>query len=189
MHYFVTEKSEVAVSVQLIREDLLNSTHGFNVTITVLASSNATEGLQTLYNSLLFLYIFSTFVFLQNFQYSNLIIYLTSFVFVGIDFRIITPAISFDKNTNSMTLEVMTINDKLGEGDEIILLEVLAASGNAINVESMQNRTTVTIMEDAEDRTSYCDCHCFQLNCSVFCIKLSNFVDCSIIICSYHRIF
>ena len=88
--------------------------------------------------------------------------------------------ISFHKNTRSMSLEVMPLEDKVGEGNEIIVLEVLAASGNAINVESMQNRTNVTIIEN--DSTSYCNFDFVFETDYVLCIKLSNFVDCSITI-------
>ena len=49
IRYFVHE-AMTSKTVQLVREDMLTSTHGFNITINIAESSNATKGL-TLYNS------------------------------------------------------------------------------------------------------------------------------------------
>ena len=50
IRYFVHEAMTSKI-VWLVREDILSSTHGFNITINIAESSNATKGLQTLYNS------------------------------------------------------------------------------------------------------------------------------------------
>lgn len=48
----------------------------------------------------------------------------------------------------SKQFNVTILHDIVGEGDEIIVLDVVSDSGNIINVESIRNQAEITIIED-----------------------------------------
>lgn len=75
------------------------------------------------------------------------------FAHTGSDFRIMGGTapleITFGPMEMSKEFNVTTLHDIVGEGDETIVLSVMALdSENTINVESIQNQTKITIIED-----------------------------------------
>lgn len=55
----------------------------------------------------------------------------------------------------SKKINVTTLHDIVGEGDEIIVLDIIPDCGNIVNVESTQNQTEITIVEDDSEYTDF----------------------------------
>ena len=60
--------------------------------------------------------------------------------------------VTFGPAEMSKEVNITTLHDIVGEGDETIVLNVIPESGN-INVESIRNQTEITIIEDDSEYT------------------------------------
>ena len=72
---------------------------------------------------------------------------------MGNDFRIDGGSsqllmIDFEKTQSSTNVSVTILGDKIGEGDELIILNLETDGPNDINVGSIRDRTVITIDED-----------------------------------------
>lgn len=57
--------------------------------------------------------------------------------------------ITFGPQEMYKDVEMMVVHDNLGEGDEVIYLDLLInINGNDIKIDSEQNNTEITIVED-----------------------------------------
>ena len=56
--------------------------------------------------------------------------------------------ITFGRLESTKEINVTSVHDNVGEGDELIVLEVISYTGNDISVESDRNTTQITIVED-----------------------------------------
>ena len=56
--------------------------------------------------------------------------------------------LSFGQNEMSKEINITSLHDTVGEGDEIVVFRVMGVNSNDITVKSNQPLTTVTIVED-----------------------------------------
>ena len=59
-----------------------------------------------------------------------------------------------------MDISVVVLDDEVGNGDEVVVLEVITDAENNVTVKSEQNRTMITIMDNDGKST-----HCIILYC------------------------
>ena len=78
---------------------------------------------------------------------------------IGTDFIImggVTQTISFSPEEMYKVIEVIVVQDILGEGNEVMVLDLVAHNnGNVINVGSHQLQTAITIIEDDSESYPY----------------------------------
>ena len=78
---------------------------------------------------------------------------------IGTDFIImggVTQTISFSPEEMYKDIEVIVVQDILGEGNEVMVLDLVAHNnGNVINVGSHQLQTAITIIEDDSESYPY----------------------------------
>lgn len=63
--------------------------------------------------------------------------------------------ITFEPMTASKDISVAVQDDEVGDGDEIVVLEVITDVENNVTVESEQNRTMITIMDNDSKNSHY----------------------------------
>ena len=125
--YSIEEGSTQPLIIRIEREENPSPQQSFNISLELRAASTATEGLSGIND------------FKCVFKHRT-----------GEDFTMtMTEMIMFSPQEMYKEVKIMVVHDDLGEGDELIFLDLLSdVIGNDINVDSERNSTEITIIED-----------------------------------------
>ena len=141
------------ITVKIVRENSLESSQGFSVILLLKSGSNATEGRCYIY-------------YKPALAAQSSIPSCFTIMYAGEDYLLYdgttqfslhngaNQTILFDQSEMSKDITVTGVQDNIGEGDEVIILDLITDERNVISVSIGQRETQIMIMED--------DCKCIR---------------------------
>ena len=141
--YSVEEGRDVIVTI--VRENNLQSSQGFSVLLLLKFGSTAIGGRYYI-TCTLHLELSQAYALFDHHSGEDYSLYDGSTEFTLREGA--NRTISFGQSEMSKNITVSSVNDNIGEGDEIIFFDLVTDVGNVINVNIGQRDTQITIIED-----------------------------------------